>query len=126
MLNLIPRQFSSQKYNTESSPHQLLFQLNPIHLLGCPLETCHNTVLDLVQVLDSLTAVNEQVRSSSLWAEAPDLPGLSFVVVILLGQVTSPSLWLNPSLGLTSPWGGARRDNCEQVEGTKGGEGTSV
>ncbi len=36
----------------------------------------------------------KQVRSSSLWAEAPDLPGLSEIVVILLGQVTSPSLWL--------------------------------
>merc|ERR1719430_149891 len=61
-------------------------------LLGGPLEPGYNTVLDLVEVLHSLGAVNHQVGSIGVRSEAPDLPGLRDVVVVLIGQVPAPGL----------------------------------
>lgn len=64
------------------------------HLLGCPLETSHNAVLDLIKVLHSLGNVNQEVRSSSIRAETPDLPGLTDIPLILVSKVTSTALHL--------------------------------
>jgi hypothetical protein len=61
-------------------------------LLGCPLESGHHTVLDLVEVLHGLGAVHQQVGTSALRAEAPDLAGLSGVPLKLLHQVTTTLL----------------------------------
>ena len=44
------------------------------HLLGGPLESSDAGVLDLIEVLDSLCAVNQNVGSVGVGAEAPDLP----------------------------------------------------
>lgn len=71
------------------------------HLLGGPLEPRNNRVLDLVEVLDSLCAVHEQVGARTLGTEAPDLPGLGEVVVILLSEIPCPGLRLTPGSDLT-------------------------
>merc|ERR550539_826507 len=65
-------------------------------LLGSPLEAGNTGVLDFIEILNSLGAVNEDVGSQGLGAEAPDLPGLSDVVVVLVGEVTGSGLQLVP------------------------------
>merc|ERR550539_1180182 len=50
-------------------------------LFGGPLEASDTRVLDFVEILDSLGAVNEDVGASCLRAEAPDLPRLSDVIL---------------------------------------------
>ena len=64
------------------------------HLLGGPLETSDNGVLDFIQVLHSLGAVDEHVGSAALGTEAPDLPGLGDVPRVLLGEKTGTCLQL--------------------------------
>merc|ERR1719348_1437614 len=61
-------------------------------LLGSPLESSDARILDLVKVLDSLCAVDHDVGSAGLRAEAPDLPGLGDVELILVGKVTTTAL----------------------------------
>merc|ERR1712223_1823105 len=75
MLNRTPRMFSSQST-----------------LFGCPLESSDNRVLNLVQVLDTLGAVDQNVGSIGVRAEAPDLPGFGDVVLVLVSQVTATEL----------------------------------
>merc|ERR1719411_950364 len=60
-------------------------------LLCSPLETSHHTVLDLVQILHSL----------GVGSEAPDLPGLCDVVVVLVSQVAAPGLEVIPGIHFT-------------------------
>ena len=62
------------------------------HLLGGPLEAGDDRVLDLVEVLHSLGAVDEDVGSLGVGAEAPDLPRLGDVVLVLVGQVPAADL----------------------------------
>ena len=68
-------------------------------LLGGPLEASDDGVLDLVQVLNTLGAVDEEIWSGTLWAEAPDLTGLGRVVLVLLAQILGTDLevltWVN-------------------------------
>lgn len=56
------------------------------------MEASDNAVLDLVQVLNTLGAVDEQVGASALGAEAPDLSGLGHVILVLLAQVSGSDL----------------------------------
>lgn len=70
-------------------------------LLGSPLEASHNRVLDLVQVLDSLSAVHKNVGASGVRAEAPDLSGLGHVILVLVSQVTTTSLEVVSGVNLT-------------------------
>ena len=62
------------------------------HLLGCPLESSDDIILDFVKVLYGLGAINEDVRSVGVWTETPDLSGLVDIVFVLLGEVTSTGL----------------------------------
>ena len=73
-----------------------------IYLLGGPLEPGDARILDLVKVLDSLCAVDHDVGSVGLRAEAPDLSGLGDVVLVLVCQVPTTDLevitWVDFSL----------------------------
>ena len=44
-----------------------------VYLLGGPLEASNTRILDFIQVLDSLGAVNHDVGAVGVRAEAPDL-----------------------------------------------------
>ena len=82
-----------------STPHTH----TPTHLLGCPLKSSNNTVLDLVQVLHSFCAVDQKVRAVSLWSKAPDLSCLCHIVLVLIGKKPCPRFgfcsWSNFTLG---------------------------
>ena len=56
--------------------NHILNQPGTAYLLGGPLEAGDDAVLDLVKVLDSLGAVNHQVGSVGVGAEAPNLPAI--------------------------------------------------
>lgn len=60
--------------------------------LSGPLETRDNGILDFVQVLDSLGLVNEQVGTSGVRTEAPNLTGISDIPAVLIGKDTSAGL----------------------------------
>merc|ERR1711988_2084497 len=70
-------------------------------LLGSPLESSDARILDLVKILDSLCAVDHDVGSAGLRAEAPDLSGLSDVELVLVGEVTATDLEVVPGVDLT-------------------------
>ena len=70
-------------------------------LLGGPLEAGDDGVLDLVEVLHSLGAVDEDVGSVGVGAEAPDLTGLGDVVLVLVGQVATTGLEVVAGVDLT-------------------------
>ena len=72
-----------------------------IYLLGGPLEPGDARILDLVKVLDSLCAVDHDVRSVGLGAEAPDLPGLGDIELVLVGEVTATGLEVVPGVDIT-------------------------
>merc|ERR1711978_415639 len=59
---------------------------------GGPLETSNNRVLDFIQVLNSLGGINNNVGSSSVGAETPNLPSFSDVVFVLISQVATTDL----------------------------------
>jgi len=61
-------------------------------LLGGPLETGHNGVLDFAEVLDGLGLVNEQVGTVGVGTEAPNLTGVSDVPAVLVGKDASAGL----------------------------------
>jgi hypothetical protein len=60
--------------------------------LGGPLETGDDGILDFVQVLNSLGLVDEQVGTSGVRTEAPDLTGIGDIPAVLIGQDTGTSL----------------------------------
>ena len=62
------------------------------YLFGCPLESSDNRVLNLIQILNTLGAVNQKVGSIGVRAEAPDLPSFGDVVLVLVSQVTATDL----------------------------------
>ena len=70
----------------------IYYQMFASYLLGGPLEAGDDGILDLVEVLDSLGAVDEDVGAGGVGAEAPDLPGLSDVVLVLVSQVSATGL----------------------------------
>lgn len=61
-------------------------------LLGSPLEGSNTRILDFVQVLHTLGDINEQVGTSSVRSETPDLPGIGDIPSELIGKNTSSSL----------------------------------
>lgn len=63
-------------------------------LLGGPLESSDNWVLDFVQVLDSLGDIDQEIWSGALWTESPQLSGLGDIVLVLLVEEASTSLEL--------------------------------
>ena len=64
------------------------------HLFCCPLESSHDRILDLIEVLYSLCAVHEQVRPGTLRTKAPDLTTLVGIITILLNEVPGSLLGL--------------------------------
>ena len=66
----------------------------PTHLFGGPLESSDDRVLDLVEILHSLGAVDEEVWSSSLGSKTPDLTSLVHLVFKLVHKVSSTGLGL--------------------------------
>lgn len=76
--------------DVETNTSQVLFGHNS--LFSGPLEAGDDRVLDLVQVLHSLSTVDEDVGSSTVWTEAPNLPSFSYVVLVFLRQIPSARL----------------------------------
>ena len=72
-----------------------------LYLLGGPLESSDDRILDLVEVLHSLGAVDEDVGAGGVGAEAPDLTGLGDVVLVLVGQVATTGLEVVAGVDLT-------------------------
>ena len=71
------------------------------HLSSSPLKSCHNSILDLIEVHDSLGAVNEEVWTYSLRTKAPDLTSFSDIILILLNKVVSTISTVLTSSNLT-------------------------
>ena len=62
------------------------------YLFGGPLEAGNDGILDFVQVLDSLSTIDQDVGSKGVGTEAPDLTGFSDIVFVFVGQVTTSDL----------------------------------
>ena len=62
------------------------------YLFGGPLEAGNDGILDFVQVLNSLSTIDQDVGSKGVGTEAPDLTGFSDVVFVFIGQVTTSDL----------------------------------
>lgn len=61
-------------------------------LTGSPLETGDDGVLDFVEVLDGLGLVNQQVGTSAIGTEGPDLSGIGDIPAEVVSQDTGTSL----------------------------------
>ncbi|KAI6769124.1 hypothetical protein HG531_010228 [Fusarium graminearum] len=61
-------------------------------LTGSPLETGDNGILDFVEVLDSLGLVDQQVSTSAVGTEGPDLSGVGDIPAEVVSQDTGTSL----------------------------------
>ena len=53
-------------------------------LLGGPLESSLNGILDFVKVLNLLGGINDHVGAGGVWAEAPDLLGIIGIPVVIV------------------------------------------
>lgn len=66
-------------------------------LLGSPLESSIEGILDFVQELDTLGGINEHVWSRGIWSIAPNLDGICLIPVELLekdlGSLLGLGLW---------------------------------
>lgn len=90
---------------TSQEINSLLKQLTATstnYLFGGPLESCHNRVLDFIQVLDSLCTVEEEIRTCAIRSKSPDLTGFCYIILVFLAQVASSCLelisWIHLSL----------------------------
>lgn len=70
--------------------------INLTHFFCCPLETCHYTVLYLIQILNSLCDIHKDVGPCAIWSKAPNLTGLAHFPLIFLSQVASSLFELLP------------------------------
>ena len=70
-------------------------------LFGGPLEASYHTILDLIEVLHTLSDISEDVGASAVRPEAPDLAGLSHIPLILFCQIAGPLLELLAGRHLT-------------------------
>ncbi|VUC22096.1 unnamed protein product [Clonostachys rosea] len=61
-------------------------------LTGSPLETGDNGILDFVEVLDGLGLVNQQVGTSAIRTEGPDLTGVSDIPAEVVSEDTGTGL----------------------------------
>lgn len=76
--------------NLEANATHVLFAENSF--LGGPLEGSDEGILDFVEVLNSLGLIDEDVGSSGVWSEAPDLTGISDIPSVVVGEETSTIL----------------------------------
>jgi hypothetical protein len=78
--------------DVESHTSHVLITQNTF--FGGPLEGSLEGILDFVQVLDTLSDINEHVWSLSVWTEAPNLLGISLVPLELLNEGSGSLLWI--------------------------------
>mmetsp|Transcript_28613 Transcript_28613/g.47357 ORF Transcript_28613/g.47357 Transcript_28613/m.47357 type:complete len:834 (-) Transcript_28613:8-2509(-) len=69
-------------------------------VLGGPSESTDDGFLDLEQVVDSLSGVNEKIRTSSLRTESPNLTGFRDIPAVGIGKFTSLELGVCARLDL--------------------------
>src|SRR6185312_189418 len=76
--------------------------LSKCSLLRGPLEASHNRILDFIEILHSLTHINNHVRAGGLRSKAPNLLGKILVPPKLLREDLRAHLgiitWTNASL----------------------------
>jgi len=70
--------------------------------LGGPLESSNARILDFVKVLDSLGGVNQQVGTSSVGTETPNLTGFCDIPTVLVSELTSTDLEIVTGTNLAS------------------------
>ena len=71
------------------------------NLFSSPLEPSYNTVLDLIEVLDSLGDIHNHVGTIPLRTKAPDLASFCHIPLIRLSQVPGSLLEFLPWSDLT-------------------------
>jgi hypothetical protein len=71
-------------------------------LLGGPLETGDDRVLDFVEVLDGLGLVDKQVGTGGVGTEAPNLTGIGDIPAVLVGEDTGTGLEIVTGTDLAS------------------------
>jgi hypothetical protein len=69
--------------------------------LGNPLESSNNGILNFIEVLDSLSAIDYNVRSISVRSKAPDLSGFGNIPSVVFSQLTSTGLRIFLSINLS-------------------------
>mmetsp|Transcript_11691 Transcript_11691/g.18344 ORF Transcript_11691/g.18344 Transcript_11691/m.18344 type:complete len:626 (-) Transcript_11691:686-2563(-) len=74
----------------EADPTHVLLAQNS--LLGHPVEAANHGILDLRQILNSLGGINNQVRTSNIGTEAPDLTGDVHIPAVVVSQATATGL----------------------------------
>ena len=93
-------------------------------LLGGPLESGLNGILDFVKELDSLSGINDHVWSGGVWSIAPNLHGVGLIPIELfakdLGSLLGLSLWsalliLNHLGELISEWSTLKEESVMLV-----------
>lgn len=77
-------------HNVESDTSHVFFSHDGF--FGGPLEGSFHGVLDFVQVLDGLGLIDEKVRSSGLWSEAPDFLGIIDVPTVVVSELSVSGL----------------------------------
>ena len=73
-------------------PNTTHFLLSADTLLGSPLEGGDTRILDFVQVLHTLGDIDQQIGTSSIGTETPDLPSIGNIPPVLVGHKPSTSL----------------------------------
>ena len=75
-------------------------------LMGGPLETGDDGVLDFVQILNCLGLVNEHVGTAGVGTEAPNLTSISDIPSVLISEDTSAGLEIvaRRSFQTRCPW----------------------
>ena len=84
------RETHSNINDVDSDAAHVLFSTDT--LLGGPLEGSDTRILDFVQVLYTLGDVNQQIGTSSIGTETPDLPGVGNIPSVLVSHNPSTSL----------------------------------
>lgn len=77
-------------HNVESDASHVFFSHDGF--FGRPLESSFKGVLDFIQVLHSLSLINQQVRASCLRTEAPNLLSIIDVPTIVVSELSVPGL----------------------------------
>ncbi len=102
LVSIHTRRFSRETYRDIEDVHtdttHVLFAENT--LLRRPLEGCHARVLDLVEVLDTLRDIDQDVGTSGVGTEAPDLTSVGDVPAELVGEDTRTDLVIVTSVDL--------------------------
>jgi hypothetical protein len=56
------------------------------------LECGNARILDFIQVLDGLGLINQQIGTSGIWTETPDLSGIGDIPAVFVGKMSCASL----------------------------------